>query len=99
MASIHHSVKWTTPSWRGKFASRTETEKVQDEAGNFILLKSKNALIEVWGHAKAHWIQLQVAPDSQIWHNLSIKIKEKKNFDSIDHNQLNKVVIYEFILI
>ena len=70
--------KWTTPSWREKFASRTETEKVQDEAGNFILLKSKNVLIEVWGHAKAHWIRLQVAPDSQIRHNLSIKIKQQQ---------------------
>lgn len=40
--------------------------------------------------------------DSQIWHNLSIRIKEnnnKKKLDSIDHNQLNKVVIHEFILI
>ena len=59
-------------------------------------------LIEGWGHAKAHGIQLQVAPDSQIWRNLSIKIKENnnnKNFHNIDHDQLNKVVIHEFILI
>lgn len=60
-------------------------------------------LLEGWGHAKAHGIQLQVAPDKQIWHNLSIKIKENndnnKNFDNIDHNQLNKVVIHELILI
>ena len=32
-------------------------------------------LLEGWGHAKAHGIQLQVAPDKQIWHNLSVKIK------------------------